>query len=257
MTDEKQKENTTIIQGNVDKLVQIATLNGPLQINLNQDLIGQLAQLITQAIANPQPQASAPTTPLPLPDSPPSIFPGSVRRERVVNLLYAELSIVTWLNVKGATGIGKSFIAGLITTKHGTSNTVWISLRGERNKEEILLSLLNGHLLRIASTSENNLNQTYTAGKLSFTELAKKAASVLGQETILIIDEVPDLAKNISLAENIAELSLAIREVGGKLLTTSQRRLPSNILLALSHIGISEKDVIAMSVEEIIEMLQG
>lgn len=260
MTDENQKETPTIIneiQGDVGKLIQIGALNGPLQINLDQNLMGQFAQLVAQAIANSQSQTSAPTTPLPPPDSPPSIFPGSARREWIVDLLCTELSKITWLNVKGAAGIGKSFIARLITIKHGASNTVWVSLRGERNREETLLSLLNGHLLRIASPSESNLNQTYTAGKVSFAELAKKAATALGQETMLVIDEMPDLAKNTLLAKNIAELSLAIWEVGGKFLTTSQRSLPSNILLELSHIGISEKGVIALSIEDIIEVLQG
>jgi hypothetical protein len=98
---------------------------------------------------------------LPTPDElpvPPAVF---ARRTGLVQTLHQHLSEVTWLNVAGAAGLGKTYIARLLAEAHGLDRTVWISLRGEQTMEG-LLRHLDLHLLRLASyPNRSDLIQAY------------------------------------------------------------------------------------------------
>jgi hypothetical protein len=78
---------------------------------------------------------------LPPPDEPPvrpTIF--TKRGELVADLL-SKLSAVTWLNITGAVGMGKTYTACLLAERHGLDRTVWISLRGGQTSAEIVRHL--------------------------------------------------------------------------------------------------------------------
>lgn len=164
---------------------------------------------------------------LPLADEPPPSIQEFIKREKVVNSLSNMLTYQTWLHINGQTGLGKTYIAKLIAELPIFNKKEWIFLG---TNEDSSINNFNLHLLRIANTPYiPDLMYRYSSGLLTFSDLAKLVASRIGKGNLLVIDDLPDLIKKSfqKLAECIKELSIAIQEVGAKLITTSQRNLPS------------------------------
>jgi hypothetical protein len=194
--------------------------------------------------------------PFPSPDEPPPPPLGFVSRTALVQALLTQLADVTWLNITGASGMGKTFAARLLAEHHGLTHTIWISLRGEHTQAE-LPRLLDLHLLRVASMPDRvDLIQAYSLGALPFSQLARHAAHRLGAEGLLVIDELPDLLVLPQLSNKLTELVIVLREVGGKLLTTAQRHASASITERLD-VAIVESALPPMTLQDIDEMLTG
>jgi hypothetical protein len=159
------------------------------------------------------------------PPMPPAVF---ARRTGLVQTLYQKLSEVCWLNITGAAGLGKTYIGRLLAEVHGFDRTVWISLRGEQTTEG-LLNRLERHLLRLASHPDrSDLIHAYSVGTLAFSQLSQIVGARLASDGLLVIDDIPELLKIPKLGEKLVQLTLALQEAGGRLLTTAQRDvLPS------------------------------
>ncbi len=191
---------------------------------------------------------------LPPPDEPPHLPPVFSRRTELVQAFLADLSKVTWLSIVGATGIGKTFIATLLAEERGQACTTWISLRGEQTPNESLRRL-ELHLLRIASFPDRpDLVSMYFSGVLPFSQLVKQTALRLEHETLLVLDELPDLLKVPELNEKLVQLAIAMKETGGKILTTSQRNLPSSVKRHFD-VAFVERQTPPMAIEEVQEMV--
>lgn len=209
--------------------------------------------LSIQPAQNTQFQVTLPT--LPEIDSPPQLFPGSFQREQLVAELIKKLSYSDWINIQGTINTGKSFVAALIESKY--KNTLWISLRGESSDNMADLSnLLKGHLLRIADIqTDNDLLAKYKAGQLSFEIIIENALRKLGSESLIVIDELPDLTKATVLSQQLVKLGLAIGKMGSKLVTTSQRKIPKTLLLSMQSVEFREEEVPLLSIEDISQAL--
>ena len=163
---------------------------------------------------------------LPPPDEPPVHPPIFTKRGELVGDLLRKLSEVTWLNITGAVGMGKTSAAHLLAERYGPNRTVWISLRGEQTNTEIMRHF-EMHLLRLASTPDRgDLVSNYVVGAIAFSELVTHVCFPLADQGLFVIDEVPDLLEFPLLADRLLKLSLALQASGAKLLTTSQRSIP-------------------------------
>jgi hypothetical protein len=194
---------------------------------------------------------------LPPPDDPPvrpAIF---AKRAELVHELHRKLSEVTWLNIAGAAGLGKTYIARLLAEAHGLDRTVWISLRGEQTTEG-LLNYLDRHLLKLGGHPNcSGLTQAYAIGALSFSELSRVTAARLTSEGLLVIDELPDLLKIPQVGEKLVELTLAFQESGGRLLTTAQRNVLPSVTQHLhdTDSAFAERLIPSMTLQDVDEML--
>jgi hypothetical protein len=227
----------------------IAAAVAALQSQLNQ-LLSQLMPSGAGIQAQFLPMSFLP------PDEPPTPPLGFVRRTALMQTLLTQLADVTWLSITGASGMGKTFAARLLAEQHGLARTIWISLRGE-HAQEGLPRLLDLHLLRVASMPDRvDLGQLYSMGALPFSQLARHAAHRLGTEGVMVIDEIPDLVVLPQLSNKLTELVIALREVGGKLLTTAQRHIPASVIEQPDS-AIVEYVLPPMTLQDIDEMLTG
>lgn len=173
----------------------------------------------------------------------------------MVAKLLEKLSCLNWINIQGAINTGKSFVAALIESKY--KNAIWISLRGEiSDNMPDLSNLLRGHFLRIADIQkDNDLLAKYKTGQLSFEMIIESALRNLGSESLIVIDELPDLTKATVLSQQLVQLSLAIDKIGSKLVTTSQRRIPKTLLLRIPNVEFEEEVVPLLTIEDIFQAL--
>jgi len=202
-------------------------------------------------------QAQLVHVPLPPPDDPPIRPLAFAKRTDLVFTLYRKLSETTWLNITGAAGLGKTYIARLLAEMHGLDRVIWISLRGEQTTQS-LLNYLDRHLLRIASYPDcPDLVQAYAIGALSFSQLSRLVADRLTAEGVIVTDELPDLLKIPRVGEKLVDLTLALQESGGKLLTTAQRNVPPSVTQHLydADSAFIESPIPPMTQQDIDEML--
>jgi hypothetical protein len=214
-----------------------------MQRNLIQQVSGIQAQLVH--------------VPLPPPDDPPIRPIALAKRTDLRSTLYRKLSETTWLNITGAAGMGKTYIARLLAEMHGLDRVIWISLRGEQSTES-LINHLDRHLLRIASYPDRpDLVQAYAIGALSFSQLSRLVADRLTAEGVIVTDELPDLLKIPRVGEKLVDLTLALQESGGKLLTTAQRNVPPSVAQHLydTDSAFTESSTPPMTQQDIDEML--
>jgi len=114
---------------------------------------------------------------LPPPDEPPIRPLIFTKRGEFVGDLLRKLSPVTWLNITGAIGMGKTYAAYLLAERYRLNRTIWISLRGEQTSAEIVCRL-EMHLLRLASTPDRgDLVGKYVVGALAFSELVRHVSA--------------------------------------------------------------------------------
>jgi tetratricopeptide (TPR) repeat protein len=216
-----------------------------------QGLPGQLSQL-TQHVLGLQTQLLP--LQLPPPDEPPLRPPIFARRRELVQTLLTILSEATWLNIMGATGMGKTYAAALLAETHERARVAWISLRGEQSGEGAVRQF-DLHLLRLASSPDRpELVHAYGMGALPFSELVQHVALRLGAGSLLVIDELPDLLQVRQLGEKLVALMIALQASGGKLLTTAQRGLTA-IIRERVDITVVESVIPAMTPQDIDEML--
>lgn len=215
----------------------------------------QLDQLLTHLMQHGVGiQAQFIPQPFPPPDEPPAPPLGFIPRTALVQELLTQLTHVTWLNLTGAAGMGKTFAARLLAEHYGLTQTLWISLRSEHAPEG-LARLLDLHLLRIASPSADvDLVQTYHLGGLPFSQLTRYTAHRLAATHLLVIDDIPDLLAFPQLRSKLSELARAVQEVGGKLLTTAQRSLPTAMTAPLD-LSVADYPLPFMTPEDIEAML--
>ncbi len=197
---------------------------------------------------------------LPLPNEPAPSIEGFIKREELVNNLKEIFLDKNWLHINGQTGLGKTYIAKLISELPAFNKKEWISLSmGEVGIDEDLSTNIDHtfelHLLRIANTPYiPDLIYRYVSGSLTFSDIAKLVANRIGKGNLLVIDDIPDLLKQRfkRLSGYLIQLSIALGNVGTKLLTTSQRNLPSTLYNNVSSFTV-EQSLPYLTEEEILD----
>jgi len=168
----------------------------------------------------------------PVSDSPPPFPAHFTPREALARSINGKLEKLTWVALTASTGMGKTQLAKIILERWPNAKKYWISLRGRKEQlhyhvDEQLLCFY------LALTGDDTLWGTYNAGKLNTQQLDQIVAAVTGRESLLVIDDLPDLLSVDFLVERLTALGTTFQDVGGKLITTSQHKLPQEILSTL------------------------
>ena len=188
-----------------------------------------------------------------VPDNPPPLPAVFTPREVLAHSINEDLKKLMWVALTASTGMGKTQLARFIFEQWPSANKCWISLRG---RKEDLHYHVDEQLLcfYLALTGDETPREKYDAGEINAHQLVQIAAVAAGRESLLVIDDLPDLTDIGGLVERLAELGTAFRNIGGKLLTTSQRQLPQEILNTVGP-GIVPFTVPPMDREDIKLML--
>jgi len=191
------------------------------------DGIGQILQRVPGLSVKGQPALE--TMRRLVSDNPPPLPAVFTPREALAHSINEELKKLVWVALIASTGMGKTQLARIIFEQWPNANRYWISLRGRKEQlhyhvDEQLLCFY------VALTGDETLWEKYDAGEINAHQLGQIVATVAGGESLLVIDDLPDLLGVEILVERLTELGVVFRNVGGKLLTTSQRQLPQEIL---------------------------
>jgi hypothetical protein len=237
---------------------QMAVIVGMLQQipRQNEALVGQAVQQALQDILPEIQVRSSQFAPsdYPTADEPPPSTIYFSNRSEVVSQIQQVIASVDWLNLVGATGMGKTYLAASIFNGGVFERREWISLYGEQDAAKAD-QLLVRQLLRVACQPDDFLLfQNFQTGQIPFSDIASIAATKIGEQGLLILDEIPDWAVDARVAEKISSLVDCLTDAGSKLITTSQRTLPLSVSSRV-RAKSAEYDVPFMSVDEVQEIL--
>lgn len=238
--------NNTVSESIVDILKKLEQMKGL------PDSIDELKGLLAQVFTNVEP--SIPPIQLPPADKPPLRPKIFARRIDQVNRIKGILSDAIWLNIAGTSGIGKTHFAGEIAEDFGFEKVLWISMRVSNFND--LAHVLELHLLREAASNDTNeIKKDFFAGQYQFSELVQKSVNNKNKKSLIIIDELPDLIINQQFYEKIVELAKSLITLECKLITTSQRSLPSAAFLLNEGLTVIEEKVQVLNENNIRDLL--
>ncbi len=185
----------------------------------------------------------------PTPDDPPPLPVTLAPREGLANLNLTMLKKFSWVALTASTGMGKTQLARIILECWPCENKFWISLR---SISERIDAHINEQLLCIHSilSGDWKLWDGLHGGHISVRNIDESVSALIGLDSLLVIDDLPDLLQDGSLIQRLAVLGTELRKVGGKLITTSQHKLPQEIINVLGS-SISLFDVPSMDKEDI------
>lgn len=159
------------------------------------------------------------TVATPILDVPPSVEHLS-RREKVINELKTILGNHTWIAVYGSTGSGKTQLAVLLAHALGNCR-MWIRLRNLTIEQACVR--LDAACESIAGVpSQSNRYEWY-----------RQFCERLGNNVLLVLDDLPRLSDGDELSERLRHLAMACRLYDIRLLSTSPYPLPSQFRTSL------------------------
>lgn len=202
-----------------DLSLRVSTISTDLG-QLRADLFPQLAGVQNQL-------AGIVPTRLEPPDEPPLRPRIFASRAEIIREFSDCLRHASWLNLHGASGMGKTLSAELLS--QSLQPRVWISLHGDLGADEAIGHLDNQILRLVAMDSASeDVPGAYVRGTLPFSGLVRRAAN-LGSWRALVLDDLPDVVGRGAVAERLIHVAQALSDSGKKLVTTSQRGLPASV----------------------------
>lgn len=196
-------------------------------------------------------------TPLKRPalDYPPPLPVTLAPREKLIGSILKMLKELSWVALTASTGMGKTQLARILLECWPCQNKFWISLRsiGERTDTHINEQLLCIHSILSGGWK---LWDAYHGGNITLQKIDKSVATSIGSNSLLVIDDLPDLLQVGSSTQRLAILVVELRKVGGKVITTSQYKLPQEIINTLGS-DVSLFDVPFMDEGDINALLVG
>jgi len=204
---------------------------------------GKSGQLIMTALKRPSS------------DDPPPLPETLAPREGLTNSILKMLKELSWVALTASTGMGKTQLARILLECWPCENKFWISLRSIRERID---THINEQLFCIHSISSGDwkLWDEYHGGNITIQNIYESVAASIGLNSLLVIDDLPDLLQVGSLTQRLATLGTELRKVGGKVITTSQHKVPQEIINILGS-SISLFDVPFMDKEDIKTILVG
>jgi len=188
-------------------------------------------------------------------DYPPPLPVTLAPREKLIGSILKMLKELSWVALTASTGMGKTQVARILLDHLPFENKFWISLRSisERIDSHINEQLLCIHYIL---SGDWKLWDEYHSGNITLQNIDESVAASVGSNSLLVIDNLPDLLQAGSLAQRLAALGKELRKVGGKVITTSQHKLPQEIINVLGS-DVSIFDVPFMDEGDINALLVG
>lgn len=157
-------------------------------------------------------QSFSVSTPVPIFEPPPADETLSPRTQTVDQLQH-DLTQLAWLAITGSSGVGKSSLALLLVSR--LSCNVWMRLRDfDIDRAAAAFDATFSHL-----SGDSSLNR-----KRLYTEACRS----LAPDSVIVLDDLPNITGGDALAQRLEILYLAAKETGRKIVTTSAHRLPTH-----------------------------
>jgi hypothetical protein len=187
-------------------------------------------------------------------DDPPPFPVTLAPRQGLVASILKMLEISSWVALTASTGMGKTQLARILLDCW-PHNRFWISLGniGESSDQRITEQLLCIHS---ALSGSWKLWDTYRGGNITIQKIDEIVAAAIGSNSLLVIDNLPNLLQIGSVTQRLAILGLELQKVGGKVITTGQHNLPQEIINLLGS-NVSLFDVPSMDKGDINALLVG
>lgn len=200
--------------------------------NMRRDFAG-VSQAIAEGLSSRLTSYGAvPFDTVTSPDAPPyrpTIF---VQRDTATKAFVGDFSSGTiWLALSDGPGTGKTQTAKSIVEISAVRFSCWISLRGRREPRAYVHAHLALWLSNLTS-NPNNLS-LFIGGKQTLVDVAKQIASLVQDEGILVIDDLPDPQGNPTLYEALGQICAQFIPYRTKLITTGHWPIPPNLVADL------------------------
>ena|GEM_PF-6304001 len=248
----------TLLRISTERIQAISSEVASLRVG-QQNLAAQVTsgfREIMKFVAPPETTGSPKVTALTRPtlDDPPPLPMTLAPREGLVVSILKMLKDLSWVALTASTGMGKTQLARILLDCW-PYNKFWISLRNveERTNQHITEQLLCIHS---GLSGGWQLWDRYQGGNIPIQEIDEIVAASIGANSLLVIDNLPDLLQVGSLTQQLAILGLELHKVGGKVITTSQHKLPQELINTLGS-NLSLFDVPSMDEGDIKILLVG
>ena len=152
------------------------------------------------------------------------------RRTAAVRRLCALLDSRTWVAVHGGPDAGKSQLGLLVAEAHGGCRG-WVRFHHDQRPAEAA-DLADAALARLAGWHQRPARAGWQP----------EAAAAVGADALVVLDDLPRLADDVAATERFAQLGIACRQSGVRVLSTSQFMLPGRVRAALGD-GLSDDPV--------------
>ncbi|MFE4074391.1 hypothetical protein [Peribacillus sp. YIM B13477] len=165
-----------------------------------------------------------------------------LKRTQTVSKHKQLINDFTWLNVYGDVLTGKTHYIYLLAEKGNPENCIWIKCK-DLNIEQTVMTF-KVTLAEITKTPISSDNIWY-----------EKVAEKLGQETLVIIDDLPSFKNNDSLFEVLYFLYYACKKYGVKIISSSSININQNLIRNFNkdYVGVQ---IPPFTVEDIQELLK-
>jgi hypothetical protein len=159
------------------------------------------------------------------PDSPPIQPANYIERKDLHHELVENLLTCTWLALIDGPGKGKSQLAASFYNAYRDPACWWISLR---NKGEMGIKHFRDQIACWATriTGQPAIWSLYQAGIISLASIISVIAEKIGEEGLLIVDDLPDSTTYEDLYVDLGIIAREFSSHNVKIITTSQRTLP-------------------------------
>lgn len=145
-------------------------------------------------------------------DRPSLVLNGSLRVNRVEKLI-GYLKDKNWISLQGINGSGKTQLASLVCSKF--KNSFWLDLRPFSEDIDKIHLLLGTFLSQISGVDIFDNRVSWL----------KEVIDALPNETLIILNDLPEQGKNVGFDELIIKLSISTINTSVRLLTTSNYRI--------------------------------
>lgn len=173
----------------------------------------------------------------------PPLSPILLEREATLSIHEPYLNDSTWFHIYGDVLTGKTHYLYLLSKKLNSKNNIWIKCK-QLDSEQANMAIK----LSLAEFTKKNL----TAEKDWFENVAEK----LGQDTVLILDDLPAFQINDTLFENLNFIYSAYKKYGLKVISSGSMNLPHSLTKNFDSDTVKSIQVPTFTDEDIIKLIQ-